>query len=175
MVARSTCPIESRVAYRMEEEPQMNEPGTPVDGLQLCLPATVCQDLAVSDRSEEDERAELQGDDALFNALLAGAHVENAAFMAGMSVRTAYRRLADPVFRQSVESAREVLRESILTRLSEAAGDAVSRLWELANEGEPEIQLKAAKALLDGLIKMQNAQPRRTTSVEYSVKQSSEG
>jgi hypothetical protein len=43
--------------------------------------------------------SELQGDGQLFQALVSGCHIENAASRAGISVRTAYRRLADPTFR----------------------------------------------------------------------------
>lgn len=144
-----------------------------------CVPngteSAVGQDLAVFDTSGEDEPAELRGDDALFNALLAGAHVENAALAAHVSVRTAYRRLADPLFRQRLNSAREALRETIMATLGEAARDAVSRLWDLTSHDDPEIVLKASKVLLDSMVKIQNAQPRQSTTVEYSVKQSNEG
>ena len=79
--------------------------------------------------------------------------------------------MADPAFRQRVESAREAIRDSILTRLSEAAGDAVSRLWELVDNEEPEIQLRAAKILLDSLVKVQSISPKTTTTVRYEVEQ----
>ena len=46
---------------------------------------------------------QLQGDDQLFQALVSGCHIENAASIAGISVRTAYRRLADPVFKQQLQ------------------------------------------------------------------------
>ena len=92
-----------------------------------------------------------------------------------MSERTVYRRLADPAFRQQVDAAREAIRETILTRLTEASGDAVSRLWSLLDNEDPEIQLKAAKALLDGLVKFHNALPKRTTTVRHSVEQVQDG
>ena len=123
-------------------------------------------EMAVSDMP-----CELLGDDALFSALLAGAHIENAAMAAGVSQRTVYRRLADPIFRQRIESAREAMRESILTRLTDAAGDAVSSLWELLEDKEPDIRLKAAKALLESLVKINNTAPKTKTTVRYSVEQ----
>ncbi len=59
---------------------------------------------------------ELQGDDQLFQALVSGCRIENAASIAGISVRTAYRRLADPTFRSQFQGARQSLRESILAK-----------------------------------------------------------
>jgi len=125
------------------------------------------QELAVSDSCHD-----LHTDDGLFAALLAGAHIENAALAAGVSPRTVYRRLADPEFRERVESAREAIRESVLTRLTDAAGDAVSCLWDLLNDECPEVRLKAAKALLDSLVKVHSTVPKAKTTVRYSVERS---
>ena len=66
------------------------------------------------DLAENCMDSELQGDDQLFQALVSGCHIENAASIAGISVRTAYRRLADPTFRSQLQDARQSLRESIL-------------------------------------------------------------
>lgn len=128
------------------------------------------QVLAVSGSNTE---VELRGDDAFFDALLAGAHVENAAIAAGISVRTAYRRLADPAFRQRVEDARESLRASILSKLTDAASDAIDCLWELAREAEPGVRVRAAKALLDSLLRAQGPTNKGTTTVRYSVTETS--
>ncbi len=62
------------------------------------------QDLAESG-------SELEGDDALFTALVRGAHAENAAAIAGVSERTVYRRVADPIFRGRVDKTRELNRD----------------------------------------------------------------
>ena len=95
---------------------------------------------------------QLQGDDQLFQALVSGCHIENAASVAGISVRTAYRRLADPAFKQQLQEARQCLRESILAKLSDAGHDAVGTLWELMQSADDEgVRLRAAKAVLDSL------------------------
>ncbi len=110
--------------------------------------------------------------EALFEILMLGGHVESAAGGAGMSVRTAYRRLADPVFRQQVEAGREAIRDSIVTKLAEAASDAIDCLRErMDSEEEPDLRLKSAKALLDGIVKIQNAAPRSSAKVRYTVEQ----
>ena len=58
-------------------------------------------ELALNDRSIGE--TSLEGDQALFETLMLGGHVESAARAAGMSTRTAYRRLEDSTFRQQVE------------------------------------------------------------------------
>tara|TARA_B110000495_G_C22809404_1_gene472585 strand:+ start:295 stop:690 length:396 start_codon:yes stop_codon:yes gene_type:complete len=99
-----------------------------------------------------DSSPQLKGDDQLFQALVSGCHIENAASIAGISVRTAYRRLADPTFRSQLQEARQSLRESILAKLSDAGHDAVGTLWDLMQTAENEgVRLRAAKAVLDSL------------------------
>ncbi|MDA0991025.1 MAG: hypothetical protein O3A51_09770 [Verrucomicrobia bacterium] len=92
-----------------------------------------------------------------------------------MSERTAYRRLADPTFQEQLCAGREAIRECILTRLSEAAGDAVSCLWNRLDDEDSRVQVQAAKVLLDSLVKIHNCQPQRTTTVRYSVEQTKDG
>ncbi len=111
---------------------------------------TRCQDLAEFGR----ELGEVTGDDRLLTALASGCHIGNAAATAGISERTAYRRLADPEFRAKLNEARESLRESILARLADAGHDAIGTLWEMMQSSEDEnVRLKAAKTLLDSLMR----------------------
>ena len=111
----------------------------------------------------------LHGDDELFLALVSGCHIENAAKIAGISERTAYRRLADPEFRDRINSAREAVRESILAKLSDAAGDAVSTLWSLLESEDESIRLRASKMLLDALLAVQKGGPHQETTIQTTV------
>ena len=112
------------------------------------------QELAEIGRLDDAE--DLQGDDRLFRALVSGCHVENAAVAAGVSERTAYRRLADPTFRKQLDDARQSLRESILARLADGGHDAIGVLTDLMHSSDDEnVRLKAAKALLDSLLATQ--------------------
>lgn len=133
----------------------------------LPIPAEIC--------NGDNDGSLSGGDEMLLAALLNGSTVQMAASISRMSERTVYRRLADPVFRQRLESARESVRESILARLTDAAGAAVDTLWHLTDDLEPAIRLQAAKALLDSLAKFSAAQPKRATMVKYSVEQTREG
>jgi hypothetical protein len=89
------------------------------------LPRTLCADADGDD---------FRGDDALFQAMLNGANVRCAASMSGLSERTVFRRLSDPVFNQRLEKARENVRDSILSRLNDAADAAGDCLIAVAVE-----------------------------------------
>ena len=118
---------------------------------------------------QEDIDSPRAGDDDLLKALLRGAGVEHAARVAGVNELAVHERLADPAFKQRVESGREALRDSVLSQLTDAGSDAVSRLWRLLGNEDPEIQLKAAKVLLDSLVRVQSMTPKTITKVRYSV------
>jgi HEAT repeat protein len=129
------------------------------------------QELA--DFGSPGDMSELTGDERLFRALVSGCHVENAARLAGLSTRTAYRRLADPEFRSRLNAARQDLRESILARLAEAGHDAVDTLWTLLQESEDEsIRLRAARAVLESLMAFHGLAPRVETTVTSRVEHS---
>ncbi len=115
--------------------------------------------------------SELEGDDALFNALVRGTHAENAAAIAGVSERTVYRRLADPSFRSRVDQARELLRESILARLTDAGLDAIGALETLMHESDDDrVRFQSAKTLLESLTSIHSSLPRTKISSIVTVK-----
>jgi hypothetical protein len=124
-----------------------------------------CRDLADSGRRIEE--TQLRGDESLFKALVSGCHVENAAVIAGVSERTAYRRLADPEFRKQLQNARKSLRESVLAKLADAGHDAIGVLTELMHSGEEETtRLKAAKAVLDTLMAFQRNESSKSDETQ---------
>jgi AcrR family transcriptional regulator len=88
--------------------------------------------------------------ESLALALAAGATVQAAARRAGVSERTAYRRLADPDFCGQVNQARAELVRQATGQLVAAATDAAATLQELlcANQ-PPRIRLGAARAILE--------------------------
>ena len=129
----------------------------------------VRQDLAGSDM----QSCELVGDDRLLTALASGCHVENAALAAGISERTAYRRLSDPDFRARLDAARESLREAILAKLADAGHDAIATMWDLMHHSEDDgIKFKAAKALLESLMGSHAIMPKTKTTVRTTVETS---
>jgi hypothetical protein len=91
-----------------------------------------------------------KADAALALALACGATPESAAQKAGVSLRTAYRRLADAVFRAQVNEARaEMVRRS--TDMFTAAGlSAVKTLMTLQESAASEsVRLGAARAVVE--------------------------
>lgn len=110
-------------------------------------------DMAQCDTSCEQQDG-AAGDERLFEALMSGATVTMAAHLAGISRRTAYRRLEDPAFRDRLEGARARVRDNIVQRLIDASGAAVDCLWELLENEDPALRLEAAKALLNTLAKI---------------------
>lgn len=73
-------------------------------------------------------------DRTLLQALACGATVENAARKAGMSERTAYRRLDDPVFLNQLEQLRAEMVLRTAGMLTGAGMGAVKVLVELQND-----------------------------------------
>lgn len=83
-------------------------------------------------------------------ALATGKTREEAAEQAGLSVRTVYRRLADPGFVSQLQQFRDQIENQITIDLSNAATAAVRVLHGLAvNASDDSVKLKAANSLLE--------------------------
>jgi hypothetical protein len=93
-------------------------------------------------------------DDLLIAALAAGASVEDAARAAAVSVRTAYRRIADPEFAGRLAVARDELLSAALGELVGCATEAVATLRALLSAPDDRIRLAAAKATLEQLLRL---------------------
>jgi hypothetical protein len=82
--------------------------------------------------------------------LAAGLTVEAAAHKAGISPRTAHRRLAEPDFRRRVTQARAAMVERALGKLADGAAEAVDTLRKLMHKAKAEsVRLAAARAMLE--------------------------
>lgn len=89
-------------------------------------------------------------DDQLLMALACGVTVENAARQAGISPATAYRRLAEPAFRQRLQKLRGDMVSRTAGTLTAAANEAVRTLLELLkNPTSSAVRLGAARAVLE--------------------------
>lgn len=95
-----------------------------------------------------------RGDELLLGALAAGCPIEQAAETAGISVRTAYRRLADPAFARRLTQARDTLITTALGELVECASEAVATLRSLLSATDERVRLGAAKATLEQLLRL---------------------
>ena len=92
---------------------------------------------------------------ALLAALAIGATVENAARKAGISERTAYRRLADPDFQVRVDQMRRENLARTAGMLSGAALGSVKTLVDLAQDVSVPASVRrgAARDVLDMAVK----------------------
>jgi hypothetical protein len=98
-------------------------------------------------------RGRKNADEALALGLAAGKSVREAAAEAGVSERTAHRRLADPGFRGRVTSLRYRLIDDGLARLAGGACDAADTLRGLLQSASDGVKLRAAVAILERLTK----------------------
>jgi hypothetical protein len=95
-----------------------------------------------------------RGEALLLGALAAGSSVEQAATRAGVSTRTAYRRLANPGFARRLAQARDELISSALGELVDCASEAVATLRALLSASDERVRLGAAKSTLEQLLRL---------------------
>lgn len=89
-------------------------------------------------------------DDQLAMALASGASVRDAATAAGISERTAFRRMNELSFRKHVQEIRRVALEEAISKLSAAGSKAVETMLDLmTSEIPPSTRLAAARAVLE--------------------------
>jgi hypothetical protein len=93
--------------------------------------------------------ARQNADSALVMALAGGGTVEASAKAAGISVATAHRRLADPGFRQRVDTARDEMVSRAVARLSATSTLAADTLRELLKARSETVRLGACRAILE--------------------------
>jgi lambda repressor-like predicted transcriptional regulator len=91
-----------------------------------------------------------KGDAALVAALAGGASIKEAATRAGLSERTAHRRLDEPAVRAQVAAARADMVASaggVLARAATAAAATLSHL--MSSTYPPSTRLAAARSVLE--------------------------
>jgi hypothetical protein len=98
------------------------------------------------------------GADPLLMALACGATVTAAAAKAGVSERTAYRRLADPQFAARLETLRGEMVQRAAAMLTASALEAVKTLLDLQSAATPAgVRLRAAANILDFGLRLREA------------------
>jgi hypothetical protein len=94
-------------------------------------------------------RGRKNADEGLGLLLAAGKTVQEAAQTAGISERTAHRRLDDPAFRRLVVKLRGEMVARATGRLSDAAVKAVDTLVKLLDADSDSARLGAARSILE--------------------------
>ena len=100
------------------------------------------------------QTARTLAEEILLASLAAGGSVEQAARAAGLSERTAYRRLNEPGFRGRLAHARDELVRAALGELAGSAQDAVATLKRLLSADSEHVQLRAARTVLEQLLRL---------------------
>jgi hypothetical protein len=90
-----------------------------------------------------------KGEVALLAALAAGVTIKYAAEQAGISERTAHRRLAEPAFVRELTQARAALLEQALGQLAAGSVEAVAKLRKLLDHYDGRVMLGAARSILE--------------------------
>ena len=91
-----------------------------------------------------------RADTGLIVSLACGASVETAAQKAGLSVRTVYRRLADPLFRAQVNDVRTDMLRRAAAMLTAAGMPAIKTFTTLQDSAQSEsVRLGAARSILE--------------------------
>ena len=100
-------------------------------------------------------RGRKNADEVLALAFACGSTAEQAAQKAGVGVRTAERRLADPAFARRVQEARDAIVQRASGVLTAALLEAIKTLLELQRPpAPPSVRLGAARAVIDSALKV---------------------
>src|SRR5690349_19167317 len=102
-------------------------------------------------------RGKRGADEVLAAALAAGKTVEQAAAAAGMSRRTATRRLANPDFRERIKLARGVMVERAMGSMTDSMTEAADVLRKLLKAKGESIRLGACRAMLEYGVKLRES------------------
>jgi hypothetical protein len=95
-------------------------------------------------------RGRKNADEALLTALACGATVENAARSAGVSPRTAHRRLANPAFQQRLQSLKTDMVQRTASMLTAAGMESAKTLITLQDNSNPgAVRLGASRTVLE--------------------------
>ena len=95
--------------------------------------------------------------DRLALALAEGDTVQAAADKAGIGRTTAYRRLADPAFRQRIQTLRGEMVGQALGRMAAGMSDAAGTLRKLLKAKGESVRLGACRTMLELGVKLREA------------------
>lgn len=95
-----------------------------------------------------------KGDAVLIPALASGMSVKEAAALSSLSERTVTRRLSDSSFRAEVQRVQIELADKVIGALSDGAVEGAKKLKELLSAQSENVQLGAARALVDFGLKL---------------------
>ncbi|MDB5310612.1 MAG: hypothetical protein JWO38_4814 [Gemmataceae bacterium] len=93
-------------------------------------------------------------DEMLAEALATGKTVVEAARAAGVSERTAYRRMKEPAIRTRINEVRGAILSTAYSRLNDGLLSACDHLNQLVGHDNPHVQIRAAKTVIQMTLKV---------------------
>ena len=90
-----------------------------------------------------------KGQNAFVLSIASGLTIKDAAKSAGISERTAHRRLDDPKTKSSIKEARCAMLQDAVLRLTAASTGAAETLRELTQAKSEQVRLAAARSILE--------------------------
>ena len=103
-------------------------------------------------------RGRRNADEALLAALACGATVENAARTAGISARTAHRRLKEEGFQKRLQDVRADMLQRTVGMLTASGMEASKTLISLLDPSVPQaVRLGATRTILEFGIKLRDS------------------
>src|SRR5436305_1874677 len=99
-------------------------------------------------------RGRFAADELLALGLAQGQTVSDAARAAGISERTAHRRLDDPAFNQRVDQLRSLMIARALGGMSALLADAVEAVKRNLACGIPGVEVRAAQVLIQECLRV---------------------
>ncbi|MSR54227.1 MAG: hypothetical protein EXS09_13180 [Gemmataceae bacterium] len=107
----------------------------------------------------------------LLHGLVSGKSVAQAAEAAGVSLKTAYRQLNKPEFRERLNQLRGYMLAGATSRMANGMDHAVDALFTLLNDENSSIRIRASRAIIGLGLKMRDAVEtnERLTEVEREL------
>jgi chemotaxis protein histidine kinase CheA len=114
--------------------------------------------MAKKGRKNPDEPT---GDEVLALAIASGHTIKDAAALANLAERTAYRHAAEPAFRARVQAIRSEMMSTAVGQLAAILTTATDALKRNLTCGNPAVEVRSAVAVLEQTLKL-----REQTEIE---------
>ncbi len=106
---------------------------------------------------------------AAIRALLLTTTHKQAAVDSGVSISTLDRWLKQPMFRKKLQAARFEMLDHALTTLTGSLADAVDALRRATNNGNANVEIKAAAYLFELTLKTATAMESEVLQLKYAT------
>lgn len=114
----------------------------------------------------ESKSGRLENDELIAVALATGSTIKEAAEKANCCAQTVQRRRDDPKFQALVQQYRRQVVEQALGVASKNLVSSVEKMVELSSCGDPQVECRAAKTIIDLAVKHDGPPPTSEEQVK---------